>query len=71
MEKDNTYRVRITEACRYCPQDGVARTVEAGDVIDMAGADAFNVVGSNRGVFVDPDKVPSSLKGEHSPGRAK
>ena len=72
MQKGNeTYEVRITEACAYCPETGPKETLKPGDERTMAGDDAFNIVSSGRGVFVNPDDVPSSLKGSHSPGRAK
>ena len=63
MQGNETYAVRIIEACLYCPETGPRETLKSGDERSMAGDDAFNIVSSGRGVFIDPESVPSSLKG--------
>lgn len=62
QQQEQFYQVRITEPVRYVPEGGVRETLQPGDERTMAGADAFNIVGSGRGVFIDPTEVPN-LKG--------
>ncbi len=61
-QEPKTYRVRITDPCRYCPEGGKSRELEVGDEVDMQPEDAHNVVSSGRGVFVKPDEVTNTLK---------
>ena len=69
MQSEDNYTVRITEPCRYCPEGKEPQNLAAGDEIDMAGADAFNIVSSGRGRFINPEAVPSNLKSRR--GRAQ
>ena len=62
MQAEDNYTVRITEPCRYCPEGKEPQNLAAGDEIDMAGADAFNIVSSGRGRFINPEAVPNSFK---------
>jgi hypothetical protein len=64
MQGNETYDVRIIEPCRFVPENGKRETLPIGEVRAMAGEDAFNVVASGRGVFVNPDSVPNELKGK-------